>query len=344
MIQFIPALIDGGPTQFIVEHLLQEREIESVVISAYYIKKKKDFYLEMVRKLKNAGKKIFADSGGFTFLKKKIDVTPEEVFDLQISMGADVFFTLDLPITIGMDSESINQRLKVTLENAKRALELKRIRSTSAKIYAVVPAYDEVQSVKLAKKYEELGFDGIAIGSLVPKALDLSHLSRIIFRIRETIPSMPIHVLGVAGFSTIYVLAKLNVQSFDSMKYAHGARYREYHLPRGAMIYVGPRYNSERKGLSYEVYDLIPCSCPYCLRAKSFDYYNKATAESAAAMAMHNLLVMLNEVKLINIALKSGWFGSLLRDRSKIYPSLAKALTSLEKISSTDHYLKLFHN
>jgi len=332
MIRFVPALIDGGPTPYIVESLLHEREIREVLISAYYLKERPDFYLAIAKKLKNSGKIILADSGGFTFLKRNITVTPERVFDLQKKMGADIIFTLDLPVTVKMNNGHVLERLKTTLENAKRSLELKRRYNYDAKLYAVVPAHNESQSADLARQYEELGVDGIAIGSLVPRALDLSGLSRIILAIRKAVQDMPLHVFGVAGFSTIYMLAKLGVESFDSMKYAHGARYREYHLPRGAMVYIGPRYTTLRKGLSKETYDLIPCSCPYCLKARTFGYYVQATAESAATMAMHNLLVMLNEVKLINIAIKAGWFDLLLKDRAKIYPSLAKATQSVGMI------------
>ena len=331
MIRFVPALIDGGPMPYIVESLLHEHEIREVLISAYYLKEKPDSYLAITKKLKDSGKVILADSGGFTFLKRNINVTPKEVFDLQKKMSADIIFTLDLPVTLEMNNEHVIERLKTTLENAKQALDLKRQYNYEAKLYAVVPAYNESQSADLARQYQEMGFDGIAIGSLVPRALDLSELSRIILGIRKAVQDMPLHVFGVAGFSTIYMLAKLGVESFDSMKYAHGARYREYHLPRGAMIYIGPRYTTARKGLSKETYDLIPCSCPYCLKAKTFGYYVQATAESAAMMAMHNLLVMLNEVKLMNIAIKSGWFNLLLKDRAKIYPSLAKATQSIEQ-------------
>jgi tRNA-guanine family transglycosylase len=141
---------------------------------------------------------------------------PRDVLDLQERI-ADVAFTLDFPIPPGMDKEEAQRRLDLTIKNAHWALANRKRKDML--LFACVQAWDTDSARECARTYAKAGFDGIAIGGLVPRARDLELVLRIVDAVRAEIGDLPLHVFGLGKPETVDTLYKAGVDSVDSSSY-----------------------------------------------------------------------------------------------------------------------------
>jgi tRNA-guanine family transglycosylase len=157
---------------------------------------------------------LLIDSGGFATLFKGSSIKqvqglgvlhvlepggtrvlhPRDVLAFQ-ETHADVAFTLDFPIPSGTLPREAKRRQKLTIANALWALENRRRRDLP--LYAVVQAWDAVSARTCARAYANMGFEGIAIGGLVPRARDWESVTGIVEAVRSEIGALPLHVLGL---------------------------------------------------------------------------------------------------------------------------------------------------
>jgi queuine/archaeosine tRNA-ribosyltransferase len=179
---------------------------------------------------------MLIDSGGFASLfknatiKKKgeigiLELTtdsgierthPMDVLDFQ-EEHADVAFTLDFPIPPSTELKQAKLRLKLTILNAIWALENRRRRDMP--LFACVQGWDVESYRSCATEFANAGFDGIAIGGLVPRMRDRKRLFGIIDTVREAVPHLPLHVFGLGKPELVKVLFEHGVQSVDSSSY-----------------------------------------------------------------------------------------------------------------------------
>jgi tRNA-guanine family transglycosylase len=141
---------------------------------------------------------------------------PKSVLDFQ-ELHADVAFTLDFPIPPNLDQDEAVKRHRLTITNALWAI--KNRRRKEMRLYACLQAWD-VESAKIAAcAYAKAGFDGIAIGGLVPRAKDASYIESIVKSVREVMPELPLHVFGLGKPEMTDWLFRLGVDSVDSSSY-----------------------------------------------------------------------------------------------------------------------------
>lgn len=180
---------------------------------------------------------LFVDSGGFAalfqgskvrlrnglgVLETKGDgdetevITPRGVLDLQEKI-ADVAFTLDFPVPPGLSKRESNRRKKLTIANALWALDNRRRKDLL--LFGCIQCWDADSARDTARSYKDAGFDGIAIGGLVPRARDLALVTAIVSAIRDEIPDLPLHAFGLGKPSIVTQLFKLGVDSVDSSSY-----------------------------------------------------------------------------------------------------------------------------
>lgn len=179
---------------------------------------------------------IMVDSGGFAslFERSKViardglgtieikgengieRVSPQDVLDLQERIG-EVAFTLDFPIPPGMNEKEAQQRQELTIANAFWALENRR--RSDLPLYACVQAWD-VESARVgARAYAGKGFDGVAIGGLVPRVKDRKLVMEIVQSVREEVGELPIHVFGLGRPEMAGDLFRAGIDSMDSSSY-----------------------------------------------------------------------------------------------------------------------------
>jgi queuine/archaeosine tRNA-ribosyltransferase len=179
---------------------------------------------------------LLIDSGGFAslFQNARIDIVgglgvleissdegaetlhPRDVLEFQ-EQHADVAFTLDFPIPPPMDLREARRRRKLTVANACWALENRRRRDML--LYACVQGWD-VESYRFcATQYATLGFDGVAIGGLVPRMSNIENVFKIVDTVRTVLPDKPLHVFGIGKPGVVEALFQRGIQSVDSSSY-----------------------------------------------------------------------------------------------------------------------------
>jgi len=200
----------------------------AVMVSYYYAQK---MLLEQLPKVP-----LLVDSGGFVSLFDGVNIRskgklglieltreeeietihPKDVLELQAQI-ADVAFTLDFPIPPNMELTEARKRQKLTIANAHWALENKR--RSDLLLYACVQGWDVQSAIQCAKAYANCGFDGIAIGGLVPRVHDMSLVLSIVEAVRNEIGDLPLHVFGLGYPEIIQALYRVGVDSVDSSSY-----------------------------------------------------------------------------------------------------------------------------
>jgi helicase len=144
------------------------------------------------------------------------NLQPRDVLDFQ-EVHADVAFTLDFPIPPKTDGEEARRRQDLTLANAKWALRNRR--RADLRLYACVQAWDPESARHCAEEYRGLGFDGVAIGGLVPRAQNPDLVFSIVEAVRNVLPDLPLHVFGLGHPVMVRELFRRGVQSVDSSSY-----------------------------------------------------------------------------------------------------------------------------
>jgi tRNA-guanine family transglycosylase len=179
---------------------------------------------------------LFVDSGGFASLFENARIRrmgplgilsirredeveaihPRDVLELQEKI-ADVAFTLDFPIPPNSEKREALRRQRLTIANSLWALENKRRRDLL--LFASVQAWDAISARVCAKEYRDCGFDGIAIGGLVPRARNPSLVLSIVEAVRAEVPDLPLHVFGLGKPGMTQQLFEAGVDSVDSSSY-----------------------------------------------------------------------------------------------------------------------------
>jgi len=304
----------------------------NVLISAYYALKMMHHDL---RGQLNMGSKVnlFIDSGGYQLMTKQFQAKPIDVIDIlryQERSGANVAATLDFPFR--PDKTSLWEgwrRIEITMKYAITAL--KNREKTDMKLYAAVHGWDLLSAKKVAEVLSRHDFDGYALGAPEPKNYAMStskyllKLTQMIYAVKEAIGEKPLHVFGISNFPSIYILAALGVSSFDSLRYLHSAKFREYILPNGLNTFLG---RGGRRKLSE-----LPCSCPICSEV-DLKFLSENGSIQGALLALHNLAVIRNHVRVINSAMLNGWYDELLQRGVKNFPNIVASIKWLSRARS----------
>lgn len=180
---------------------------------------------------------LFVDSGGFASLFEKSKIVearglgtleiegsdgtnswhPRDVLELQERI-AEVAFTLDFPVSPNTSVAEAQRRQELTIANALWAIQNRR--RADLKLYACVQAWDVKSARMCTKSYVGHGFDGLAIGGLVPRARTWDLVLGIVRAVREEIgPELPLHVFGLGKPETVTQLYAEGVDSVDSSAY-----------------------------------------------------------------------------------------------------------------------------
>jgi helicase len=194
---------------------------------------------------------LFIDSGGFASLFENATVQkvgnlgvlqtttggtletlhPRDVLEFQ-ERHADVGFTLDFPIPPSMGKREAQRRLKLTIANARWAIENRRRKDML--LFLCVQGWDTTSYTRCAQAYVDLKADGIAIGGLVPRVSNFATVLEIVKEVRNTLPDRPVHVFGLGKPGIVDALYRHGVQSVDSSSYvklaADGRLWGQPHL------------------------------------------------------------------------------------------------------------------
>jgi 7-cyano-7-deazaguanine tRNA-ribosyltransferase len=249
---------------------------------------------------------LFTDSGGFKNLKQggldgsdfEIELDQQKVFEMQQSMGGDILVNLDLPI---LEEDSPEERRAKARATARNAIEFLRLAEqhdfSGAKYLSLHGYYYSMLDTFMSEILDVFGrldigdlFDGVALGSLVPKKDNKAELIRAVSDCREvmekySIGYLPLHVLGISS-SAIPLLVAVGADTFDSSSYIQAA--------------INGKYSTSLTDTErIDDVDLSNCDCPVCssaelrARMKGDAEYRK---DRMGPVAVHNQYIQEREL------------------------------------------------
>lgn len=165
---------------------------------------------------------VFADCGDHARIQtadgKVLD--PLEILEFQVKI-ADIGATLDFIIPPGLPEDECRRRQELTIKNALYAMKHKK--EDGMTLFASLQCWDEESARRSAKIYSDAGFDGIAVGGMVPRAKDREYIKMVVRAVREEAPCCLIHVFGCGNPDLIPDLIEAGADSFDSSSYIRKA-------------------------------------------------------------------------------------------------------------------------
>lgn len=250
---------------------------------------------------------IFADSGGYKILKHggelegpdfEKEINQDKALDMQLALGPDIVVNLDHPIHPDDEFEERIEKMKQTAANARRFAE--RRDEVDGACYLTVHGYygamlersfDLIED-ELEEPISEV-FDGIALGSLVPRKDNVEVLVEAVSDCKKEMQQrdcddLPLHVFGISG-NAMPLLIAVGADSFDSASYLHQAINGKYSVNLFETVPVDDA-------------DLEACDCRICndsfhrarMRDEMDDLYQKDILGSVAA---HNLAIQQRELR-----------------------------------------------
>ncbi len=198
------------------------------------------YYAQQMEPEQRPNLPMWVDSGGFAalfegakILKKRdvglLEITngdvvqslhPKDILAFQ-EAHADVALTLDFPIPPSLGLKESQRRQRLTIANALWALANRR--RQDLRLYACIQAWDVASAQACAEAYAGKGFDGVALGGLVPRAKDADLVLSMVRAVREVVGDLPIHVLGLGNPKLLTQIYEAGADSVDSSSYVQYA-------------------------------------------------------------------------------------------------------------------------
>ncbi len=234
--------------------------VKAVMVNAYEIVQR-----GIIDKIKESGLRellnidenveLWIDSGGYQFLKRKINFDVERLAKIYNSIDADYYVSLDYPPLPTDNNETRLNKIRKTIVNYHKLYRL----LSNDKRHRLLPVYHVSSSVLLDKQYNEYSnADYAAVGGLIPYIMQLagrnSRLKAITFlSLVKKYTGQQIHALGIASPAMIPILRSARIDSADTMTWRHKAAYGKIIIPgmgerhvTGRRISFGPRYITSR--------------------------------------------------------------------------------------------------
>ena len=250
---------------------------------------------------------LFIDSGGFKFLSEdgldgrdfEIEIDQKTAFEIQRKLGGEILVNLDRPISPDDSYEQRVTKARQTAENAAEFLRLSsdyecaRYLTVHGYNYAMIETFLDELTAVLGEEIVRSAFDGIALGSLVPKKDDKDTLISAVSECREVLQDygfadLPFHVLGISS-SSIPLLVALGVDTFDSSSYLQAAINGKYSR---SLLSFDPL--DDLTDADFEACDCPVCSTPQLVAQMQGDAeYQK---DVLGPVAVHNLIIQKREL------------------------------------------------
>jgi tRNA-guanine family transglycosylase len=252
---------------------------------------------------------LFLDSGGFKFLGDgtldgsdfEVEINQKEAYNIQRQLGGDILVNLDRPITPDDSPDDRIEKAQQTAQNVAAFLRYSadhkgaRYLTVHGYNYSMIDRFMSELSTELGPELLRRAFDGIALGSLVPKKDNKDALIDAVSHCREVLAErgfrdLPLHVLGISS-SSIPLLVAMGVDTFDSSSYLHSAINGKYDV---SLMSSTPIEDAS--------FDDCPYSCPVCedemlrSRMRGNTQYRK---DELGPVAIHNLIVQKEELGVI---------------------------------------------
>ena len=298
---------------------IKDLGFDNIITNAYFLWR--HFREEVLRlgihKFLNFDGIIMTDSGAYQILRYgNIDVTNREIVEFQCNMGSDIGVILDIPTSYDATREEALRSVRETLQRAQEVADLvSRCSSTLWVLPIQGGVYTDLIKTSAAEACKIAGYTIYGIGSpvTVMENYMFDKLVEMIVAAKSILPpDKPVHLFGAGHPMIIPFAAALGVDTFDSASYVLYAR--------------DERYMTE--GGTYRVNELdeFPCECPVCSKYSPKDLMELERSKRVKLIALHNLHVLIREIKRTRIAIREGRLWEYLELKSRMHPTLKLSL------------------
>lgn len=191
---------------------------------------------------------LFGDCGAFSYVNEaEPAISVEQAIALYDLHGFDFGASVDhIPVPSILRDGSKRElnhdervaRVRITMENAERFIDLAKKRQVGFTPVGVIQALDSAGYAETARLYHQFGYRHIAIGGLVPlpDALVEEIVGKVMAVVNKLSPRLWVHLFGIFRPKLQAKFRELRVDSFDSATYFRKAWLRSdqnYLAPNG---------------------------------------------------------------------------------------------------------------
>lgn len=276
-------------------------------------------------------KPILSDSGGFQIYSlsplarvskngvsfsshidgTKIFLTPEEVVDIQLSMGTDIIMPLDNFTPYPSPESNTEESVNLTTKWAKRASDhfTRHRLSSSCFLFGICQGgvFKNLRE-KSIEDLTRLDFDGYSLGGLglgEPKNI----FYEIVKHSTQLLPfDKPRYLMGIGYITDILEAVELGVDLFDCVLPTRNARTGTLFTSRGKLVIKHTKYAEDPRPIDES------CSCYTCRnfsRAYLRHLYERNEISSSILNTIHNLHFYLDIFRKIRQSIESNSFDKL---------------------------------
>jgi 7-cyano-7-deazaguanine tRNA-ribosyltransferase len=254
---------------------------------------------------------VMTDSGAFQqHAYGSVEIGADEAIEFQNRIGSDIGTVLDVFTEPETPHDESAEALRTTQVRAEAA---RRTRSGLLAVPVQGGAHPDLRAESAGSA--SLCADVLAVGGVVPlfEQYRFPELALVLAATRPHLtPKTPVHLFG-AGHPMVFALSALwGVDLFDSSAYHKFARRGSLMFPEGTVAIE-------------ELREPV-CRCSLCAERPLTEVARLPTAERERAIAVHNLLVSVEEIGRVRQAIRDGTLWELAERRATAHPALRAGL------------------
>lgn len=266
---------------------------------------------------------VMTDSGAYQLLiygGGRIKIDPEDIVEYQKKLGSDIAVIADIPTR---DTAPYEEALRSVEETIKRAELTDGLIEGDDRVW-VLPIqggvyYDLVRrSAEAAWRFRNYSMYAIGSPVTVMEKYEMWKVAEMVATAKTVLPlDRPVHLFGGGHPMIIPIMVALGIDSFDSASYILYAR--------------EGRYMTEHGTYRLEDLDYLPCECEVCSRYTPRELMEMPKDERDYLLAVHNLHVIMREIKRVKTAIREGRLWELIEERARTHPAMRESLNVIIK-------------
>lgn len=275
------------------------------------------FSLAVLRKISDKGVEFNSHIDG-----KRIFLSPEEVIDIQLTLGSDILMVLDECVKYPSSRSYVEDSVKLTLDWARRSRKhftQCAVRNTQYRplLFGIVQGGTYLDLRKhCAEELTKIGFDGYAVGGV-----SVGEPQELIYEITEHaepfLPAeKPRYLMGVGPPIDVLEAVERGMDMFDCVVPTRNGRNGQAFTYNGELQLRNAAYKADFRPIDEE------CGCYACrnyARAYIRHLFNAGEILGLRLVSLHNLYFYANLMERIREAISKDKFQEFKKEFLKKY-------------------------
>lgn len=322
-----------GSVKALTHDMVQKLKAQLILVNAYHLYLRPG--LDVIKKLGGVHSfvswkgPILSDSGGFqiyslTPLAKvkndgvefsshldgtKIFLTPEDVIDIQRTLGTDIMMLLDYFCAYPASKKEARKAVEITTKWAQRSKSRMQKKASSQLLWGICQGgiYWDLRRQSI-EELMAIDFDGYALGGLgigEPK----TKFMEMVERSDEILPKeRPRYLMGIGYVKDILQAVEKGIDFFDCVLPTRNARNGTLFTSTGKIVIKNKKYEKDERPIDGA------CGCYTCQnfsRAYLRHLYERQEISSSILNTLHNLHFYLDIFRKIRHSIQSNTFRQL---------------------------------